>query len=539
MGGPILKAQSSARSGNPVPATTPAVTPTQIDSEYAAVYDVTAGRWLIEKNQNDTWGYAASLAKIVTALLIVENKSGVLDSETVEVIAGDDLSDNNSELPHQTGDVLTWRELLYCIMLKSAGDSSQAAARIIGNELAGESDVTNASGRDRFVEEMNARVLESDILARSTTFTNAYVMNSDSNPTTAADMARIAAVAFSDADLRSVSGTASHSVTITGANARSVAITHTSDLVEDGDEGVVAGKTGGWTDGGLGISSFSSAHMFVSDDGHDIAVVQLEAVNDARRTEDARGLMTQLELSWGDDIGVRIKDSQVSLLLQFDEATDGASTFTDLSDNGFTVTANGNAQVDTGDSVFGDGCLLLDGVGDYLEVAPNTVFDAGSGDFTVECWIKGSDPGSNFVAWVSKWDTTGNERQWSLQWDHNNDRVVFFCSTDGSDFPSGTRDVSPASLFDGNWHHLVGVVHGDDIRVFLDGAQGTTVGTAASLYANTTTDLLVGARRSGGTGTQFPWAGRIDGVRVIKGRAAYRGPFNPLTRFFDASDGTG
>ena len=71
---------------------------------------------------------------------------------------------------------------------------------------------------------------------------------------------------------------------------------------------------------------------------------------------------------------------------------DASTTFTDSSSTGHTVTAVGNAQIDTGSGTdnpkFGTARGLFDGTGDKLTVPSNTEFEMGTGDYTLEGWIK-------------------------------------------------------------------------------------------------------------------------------------------------------
>ncbi|MEJ0012775.1 MAG: hypothetical protein WDM94_09155 [Bauldia sp.] len=64
------------------------------------------------------------------------------------------------------------------------------------------------------------------------------------------------------------------------------------------------------------------------------------------------------------------------------------TTFVDSSASGRTITANGNAQVDTAQAKFGGASALFDGAGDYLTVPASADFNFGTGDFTVETLIE-------------------------------------------------------------------------------------------------------------------------------------------------------
>ena len=61
-----------------------------------------------------------------------------------------------------------------------------------------------------------------------------------------------------------------------------------------------------------------------------------------------------------------VDDGYTVALLHMDGA-DTSTTFTD--ESGKTWTANGNAQIDTAQSVFGGASGLFDGTGDYLSAS--------------------------------------------------------------------------------------------------------------------------------------------------------------------------
>ena len=65
------------------------------------------------------------------------------------------------------------------------------------------------------------------------------------------------------------------------------------------------------------------------------------------------------------DVATLTVATDAKLLIHCD-GTDGSQSFYDSSPSGHTITAYGQAQVDTGVVKFGSGSLLLDGNGDYL-----------------------------------------------------------------------------------------------------------------------------------------------------------------------------
>ena len=80
-------------------------------------------------------------------------------------------------------------------------------------------------------------------------------------------------------------------------------------------------------------------------------------------------------------------DAATKLLLHCNDVPDASTTFTDDGVTGHTITANGNAQIDTADKKFGAASGLFDGTGDYLTAPDHTDFDFSGGVFTIDFQI--------------------------------------------------------------------------------------------------------------------------------------------------------
>lgn len=234
--------------------------------------------------------------------------------------------------------------------------------------------------------------------------------------------------------------------------------------------------------------------------------------------------------------------ASVTLLVEPD-GPDQATAFTDLSTTGHTLVRNGTPVHDAVIKNYGVASADFDGTGDYLDCGTSTEHDFGSGDFTVECFVRQTAEPTGFEAYIAKWDTTSNQRQWTLQYDFSTDRIVFFVSTTGADFPSGafqldSDGVTLTDYFSGNkFYHLAVCRDGANMRVFVNGLLGFNVWSTggATLFANTSTDTLIGGRRSGGTGVQFEANAHIAGVRITKGVPRYTAAFTPPAFQFNRS----
>jgi hypothetical protein len=198
-------------------------------------------------------------------------------------------------------------------------------------------------------------------------------------------------------------------------------------------------------------------------------------------------------------------DSSVKLLLHCD-GTDAATTFTDSSPSARTITTVGNAQVDTAQSKFGGASLLLDGSGDYLSAASNADWSFGTGDFTVDLWVRfGSTSGTQCMVSV---DQTG---AFILQLDSGSLRVS----------RSGVgHDLSYSwSLATGTWYHVAVTRASSAMKLFVDGAVVAS-GTVSTNYGQGL--LTIGSQ----AGIHFI-NGWLDEVRISKGVARWTAAFTP------------
>lgn len=217
--------------------------------------------------------------------------------------------------------------------------------------------------------------------------------------------------------------------------------------------------------------------------------------------------------------------AQTSLLLHFDGAN-GSTAFTDSSPNALTVTANGDAQISTAQSKFGGASGYFDGAGDYLEVASSDAQDFGTGDFTIEMWLRpasapsyilvsgegpNGDPGNLHASgWNIRrvYDTLQLER-----FDGNNEAIVSF----GSWSPSNNQ-----------WVHLAISRESGTSRAFIDGVLLSAQSDSNDWSRVDNTENLWIGHAIDGNGESY-YEGYIDELRIIKGAALYTSNFTPPT----------
>jgi hypothetical protein len=209
--------------------------------------------------------------------------------------------------------------------------------------------------------------------------------------------------------------------------------------------------------------------------------------------------------------------SSVELLLHCDGA-DASTTFTDHSANGYTVTATGNAQIDTAQSKFGGASCLLDGTGDYLSIADAAPLQMGSGDFTIECWVRFNSLAGSFTIFGKSVYATGG-----IDLISDGTSLYFDMQT-----TRGSVTLASLALSTGTWYHFACVRSGSSCVLYIDGVSKATLTSSANI--NSAVAFNIGSAAPNYSG--FDLNGWIDDFRVTKGVARYTSAFTPPTAAF-------
>ncbi len=158
------------------------------------------GDVLFEKNADER-RYPASTTKIMTCILGIEwaRENGVLD-ENVVIPNNIAVSSDSSKMGLTPGDIMTFTDLLYGMMLTSGNDAALAVAQLVSGNV------------NEFVKLMNQKAAELGLNERNTHFTNPHGLHEVNHYTTARDMAKITAYAMQDATFRSIVAATSYTV---------------------------------------------------------------------------------------------------------------------------------------------------------------------------------------------------------------------------------------------------------------------------------------------------------------------------------------
>lgn len=201
---------------------------------------------------------------------------------------------------------------------------------------------------------------------------------------------------------------------------------------------------------------------------------------------------------------------------------DGTNASTAVVDEvGHAITANGNAQISTTQSKYGGASLYLDGTGDYLTLADHADWLFGSGDFTVEAWIRVANvSGTKCIA--GQWGVGSAAWHFSV----SGNRLYFAWSSGGAFSITGTTLTVAADT----WHHAAVVKKGTTVTLYLDGVADATTGTISGAIDDSAASLTVGVINTTDGGY---YNGYLDEIRITKGEALYTANFTvPSHRFF-------
>jgi len=219
-------------------------------------------------------------------------------------------------------------------------------------------------------------------------------------------------------------------------------------------------------------------------------------------------------------------DSQfnyVTMLLHGD-GTNGAqnNTFVDSSTNNFSITRNGNTTQGSF-SPYGSNWSNTFSGGSYLTTPSNTDFTFGTGDFTIELWMNPSSSNQTSTLFSVKGTDYYTDRPILYQY---NERVRLFW------YSSGNVVTTDYLIVAGKWQHIAVTRSGSDVRIFYNGVLQQTTTNTTSLDSSTVT---IGQSLDG---NNWPYAGYISNLRVVKGTALYTSNFTPNTTPLTAVSGT-
>ena len=146
----------------------------EINSEHAILYNMNEDTVLYEKDA-DTRTYIASLTKIMTTIVAIENIDDINEYVTIPYEGLEGLIEANASVAgFRLGQKVTYKDLLYGILLPSGADATKTVAYYI------------AGSEDNFVDLMNKKAEELGLT--NTHFANTSGLDTDNHYSTVKEM---------------------------------------------------------------------------------------------------------------------------------------------------------------------------------------------------------------------------------------------------------------------------------------------------------------------------------------------------------------
>ena len=209
-------------------------------------------------------------------------------------------------------------------------------------------------------------------------------------------------------------------------------------------------------------------------------------------------------------------DGQCTFLIHCDGA-DASTNF--LNVKGDAPSAEGDAQIDTAQSVFGGASGLFDGTGDFLQGAADNSMLFGTNNFTIDFRIRlAALPSASGVACVlSNWD--GGAGKWFAG-----------IYNDGGQYRMFIQEASTSigetnwAMQTNTWYHYAIVRNGGVVAIYRNGVSSGGGAWARDINSNT---ALTYATRGGSLNMN----GFLDEVRLVK-RACWTKNFTVPNRAY-------
>lgn len=236
----------------------------ETESPCVIVMEEETGTVLYEK-MADEQHYPASITKIMTALLALENST--ID-EVVTFSEDAVYKTEGSSIWRDIGEEMTMEQCLYALMLNSANECGYAIAEHVGGSV------------DKFVEMMNERAKE--LGCQNTHFANPHGLTDPEHYTCCRDMALIAREAYKNENFRIITGTARYQIPPTNKHDEVTYLQNHNEMLhpykswEYQYEYCTGGKTG-WTE-----ASNSTLVTYAEKNGMTLICVVMNTISPAQ-----------------------------------------------------------------------------------------------------------------------------------------------------------------------------------------------------------------------------------------------------------------
>lgn len=188
------------------------------------------------------------------------------------------------------------------------------------------------------------------------------------------------------------------------------------------------------------------------------------------------------------------------------------NVFQDSSNNALAITRNGNTTQGSFSPFSPTGWSNYFGNSEnYLNIASNSAFAYGTGNFTWECWIYLT----SITGYVLDHGSNGGTISF------NGNILVYYNATAGIGSTLYTTGFANSPALN-TWHHISAVRNSGTTYLYFNGVLSTSAADSHN-YGNQA--IQIGNYGSGGV----PFYGYISNLRLVKGTAVYTSNFTPPT----------
>lgn len=242
------------------------------------------------------------------------------------------------------------------------------------------------------------------------------------------------------------------------------------------------------------------------------------------------------------DTTVPMKIMSTKLLMHFNDDGGGSLDINDLSKN-FHITTNYSTipvVLDIPGQIGGGGASFP--TGSYITVesvaggANENDFNFLDKDFTIEAWVRMANAdytvGNMMPTIVNQWDGDGDNKQFRLYYDVDDQKLAFEYSTNGiNNTILKSTNISRGDLIDSDWHNITVERKGGNVYFFFGGdVRGSdSIGSDNIFVTLSSKNLYVGASCISDCNNANPPAlesayqfiGSMDELRITKGMARW------------------
>ena len=270
-----------------------------ISSKNAILYNLDNGEILYEKEADEKVSIA-SLTKIMTALVALENIDNIDEQIVLTKEDFEGLVEANAvQAGFTVGEVVTYKDLLYGLLLPSGADAAKALARNI------------AGSEEAFIEKMNTKVAKLNL--KSTHFSTVIGLDDSANFSTAKEVATIFKEALKNEQFKTIITTQNYTSS-DGKIKFNSTIQSNAKKYNIEIPYVLGGKTGTTSDAGLCLATIAK------ENGVNYMLITLGATYDKKaphNIEDAKIIYDYFIKNYGNQLVVNKEKSFMEIKTKY------------------------------------------------------------------------------------------------------------------------------------------------------------------------------------------------------------------------------